>query len=195
MIYQYVVVLKNQHSRYINLLGFLLGLLSIVFFVKELLEPGQTGFVYLIGVIFIVGVLAWNVYHSVYKGKKVYYSRALLIAALVWMKMPYFQWLSFVFIILALLEYQAKYAVEIGFADNEIKFNTLLKKKYSWSDFTNIVLKDGLLTLDFANNKILQREIEDDDDEDDADEQEFNEYCRRQLAKSFSNISTRSLRQ
>jgi hypothetical protein len=190
MIYQYVVVLKNQHTRYINILGFLLGILSIIFFVKELLEPGQTGFVYLIGVLFIAGVLAWNVYQSVYKGKKVYYSRALLIAALVWMKMPYYQWVSFVFIILALLEYQAKYAIEIGFSDHEIKFNTLLKKRYRWTDFTNIILKDGMLTLDFANNKILQREIEDDDDDDDADEKEFNEYCRSQLAKAYTNIST-----
>lgn len=190
MIYQYVVVLKNQHTRYINILGFLLGLLSIVFFVKELLEPGQTGFVYLIGVLFIAGVLAWNVYHSVHKGEKVYYSRALLIAALVWMKMPYYQWVSFVFIILALLEYQAKYSVEIGFSDNEIKFNTLFKKKYRWKDFTNIILKDGLLTLDFANNKILQREIEDDDDDDDADEKEFNEYCQKRLAIAYSNVSS-----
>jgi len=188
MVYPYVVVLKNQHSRYINILGFLLAFLSIVFFVKELLDPGQTGFVYLIGVLFIAGVLSWNIYHSVYKGKKVYYSRALLIAALVWMKMPYFQWLVFVLIILALLEYQAKYAIEIGFSDHQIMFNTIFKKKYRWSDFTNIILKDGLLTLDFANNKILQRQIEDDDDEDDADEQEFNEYCRKQLSKTYSNI-------
>jgi hypothetical protein len=188
MIYKYVVVLKNQHTRYINILGFLLGTLSIIFFVRELFQPGQTGFVYLIGVLFIAAVLVWNVYHSVYKSKKVYYSRALLIAALVWMKMPYYQWLSFVFIILALLEYQAKYAIEIGFSDNEIKFNTLIKRKYSWTDFTNIILKDGMLTLDFKNNKILQREIEDDDDDDDADEQEFNEYCRIQLARAYSNI-------
>ena len=190
MIYQYVVVLKNQHTRYINILGFLLGLLSIVFFAKEILDSQDTAFVYLIGIIFIAGILTWNVHHSIYRKQKVYYSRALLIAALVWMKMPYYQWLSFVFIILALLEYQAKYSIEIGFSDNEIKFNTLLKKRYRWSDFTNIVLKDGLLTLDFANNKILQREIEDDEDEDDADEREFNEYCRMQLSKAYPNISS-----
>lgn len=189
MIYQYVVVLKNQHTKYSNIIGFLLGFLSLVFFVKELFEPGQTGFVYLVGILFIAGVLIWNVYHSVYKNERVYYSRALLIAALVWMKMPYYQWLSFLFIILALLEYQAKFSVEIGFSDNEIKFNTFFKKKYRWSDFTNIVLKDGLLTLDFTNNKILQREIEE-DDEDEADEKEFNDYCQKQLAKAYSNISS-----
>ena len=186
MVYQYVVILKNQHSKYINILGFLLGLLSVVFFVKELVDTRQTAFVYLIGVIFILGVLIWNVYQSVYRHRKVYYSRALLIAALVWMKMPYYQWLTFVFIILALLEYQAKYAIEIGFSEQHIKFNTLFRKVYSWRDFTNIVLKDGMLTLDFANNRILQREIEYDVDEDDADEKEFNEYCQKQLAKALA---------
>jgi hypothetical protein len=43
-------------------------------------------------------------------------------------------------------------------------------------------LKDGLLTLDFSNNKVVQREIED-DEEDDADEEEFNNFCRNQLAR------------
>ena len=132
-------------------------------------------------------MLAWNVFQTFVKKKKVYYSRALLIAALVWMKMPYYQWLCFAFIILALLEYQAKYAIEIGFSDTEIKINSLLKKKYHWSDFNNIVLKDGLLTLDFANNKVLQREVEDDED-DEADEDEFNDYCKKQLKAVSSGI-------
>ncbi|WP_315814501.1 hypothetical protein [Paraflavitalea speifideaquila] len=42
-----------------------------------------------------------------------------------------------------------------------------------------------MLTLDFVNNRILQREIEDDED-DEADEDEFNAWCRKQLNKSGS---------
>ena len=48
--------------------------------------------------------------------------------------------------------------------------------------FNNVVLKDGLLTLDFKSNRLMQREVADDDDEDDADEEEFNAYCRSRLA-------------
>ena len=184
MIYKYVVVLKNQHSRYMNAVGFLLGLMSMIFFLRELVVSRSMAFVYLIGAVFVGSVLVYNAIKSS-RGHKVYYSRALLIAALVWMKMPYFQWLSFVFIILALLEYQAKYAIEIGFTDHEIRFNTFIKRRYNWSDFTNIILKDGIITLDFVNNKILQREIEDDEEEDDADEEEFNGYCREQLAAAI----------
>lgn len=180
MVYKYVVTLRNQHSRSINILGILLSLFSVLLFTREMLISRTPSLAYLFGVIFIAGVLAWNIFQSS-KGKKVYYSRALLIAALVWMKMPYFQWLLFVYIALAFLEYQAKHALEIGFTDAEVVINSLFKRRYQWKQFNNIVLKDGLLTLDFANNRILQREVED-DEEDDADEDEFNDYCRQQLA-------------
>lgn len=183
MIYHYVVTIKNQHSRLIDIIGFLLSGVSVLFFVVEMINSVSVGLAYLLGSVFIIAVLAWNIYQSRRRRRKVYYSRALLIAALVWMKMPYFQWLSFLFIILALLEYQAKYSVEIGFSDKEIVLNTFFKKKYSWAHFSNIVLKDGIITLDFANNKVWQREI-DEDEEDDASEEEFNHFCQSQLART-----------
>lgn len=179
MVYQYIVTLKNTHNRYIDLLGILLSLASVLFFIREMVLTGHVGFAYLLGSLFVTGVLIFN-FIQAGKGKKVYYSRALLIAALVWMKMPFFQWLTFLFIILALLEYQAKYSLEIGFSDKEVVINSLFKKKYPWSAFSNIMLKDGLLTLDFASNRILQREIEE-TEEDEADEDEFNDYCKKQL--------------
>lgn len=181
MIYQYVVSLKNKNNKYIDTIGLLLGIMSVIFFIRELLVDSQVGLAYLLGAIFVSIVLIWNLVQAA-KGKKVYYSRALLIAALVWMKMPFFQWLTFVFIMLALLEYQAKYSLEIGFSDNEVVINSLFKKKYAWSAFDNIILKDGIITLDFINNRILQREVEE-DEEDDADEDEFNLYCKQQLLK------------
>jgi hypothetical protein len=180
MVYQYVVTLKNQSHRYIDILGLILSLFSTVCFGLELINSNGRLAAPLIGVIAVPAFVIWNLVLQA-KKRKVYYSRSLLLAALVWMKMPYFQWLAFLFIILALLEYQAKYSVEIGFSDNEIVINSLFKKRYDWKQFSNIVLKDGLLTLDFTNNRILQREVEDDED-DDADEDEFNEYCRKQLA-------------
>jgi hypothetical protein len=180
MVYQYVVTLKNQSNRYIDILGLILSLFSVVSFTLELIGSRNVSVAYLVGAVVVLGIVIYNLTRQA-KKQKVYYSRALLLAALVWMKMPYLQWLVFLFIILALLEYQAKYAIEIGFSDNEIVINSLLKKRYTWKQFSNIVLRDGLLTLDFANNRILQREVEDDED-DDADEDEFNEYCRKQLA-------------
>lgn len=180
MIYHYVVTLKNKQTRYLDLIGLLLSLLSLFFFLMEMISSRSIHWAYLIGSVFIAGYILWALHRSYRLHKKVYYSRALLIAALVWMKMPYFQWLCLVFVVLALLEYQAKYAIEIGFTDHQVLINTLFKKKYDWSQFNNVILKDGVLTLDFANNKVLQKEILDEED-DDADEDEFNDYCRQRL--------------
>ena len=183
-IYPYVVTLKNRQSAYIDRMGFLLSFLSAALFVYEMLQSDELHLAYLLGTLFIAGVLAWNVYRSRTHQKKIFYSRALLIAALVWMKMPYFQFLSIVLIILALLEYQAKYAIEIGFSENHILLNNFFKRKIDWPQLQQVVLKDGLLTLDFRNNKVWQKEVEDEDDFD-AAEDEFNEWCRNQIEKSI----------
>jgi len=42
------------------------------------------------------------------------------------------------------------------------------------------MLKDNILTLDFANNKIIQKETE--ADVSSETEKEFNEFCRQKIA-------------
>jgi hypothetical protein len=51
----------------------------------------------------------------------------------------------------------------------------------SWDEVNNVILKDGLLTIDFKNNKLFQHIIL--NSEEDISEKEFNEFCRQQLNK------------
>lgn len=67
--------------------------------------------------------------------------------------------------------------VEIGKEHIVVK-KTFSNKKYSWQDFSNIVLKDNLLTLDFKNNKVMQLEIEINFP---VDEGQFNEFCETRI--------------
>lgn len=179
--YPYIIVLKNESSRYVNVFGFLLTVGSGVLFAREMIFRNQIIFPYLAGIIFIAGLLIWNAFLYYRTDKEIYYSKALLIAGLVWTKMPYFQWLVIVFAFLALLEYQAKRPVEVGFADDHIMLNRLFKKRISWSEIDNVVLRDGWLTIDFKNNRLFQKEI--DSGENEASDHEFNEWIRsRQVA-------------
>lgn len=179
-VYPYIITLKNESSRYVNVIGFLLSFGSAVLFLREMVLRQQVIVPYLAGIIFVVLLVAWSWYISVRKEKEMYYSKALLIAGLVWTKMPYMQWLIAVFAVLALLEYQAKLAPEIGFSSDHIVFNGLFKKKYRWSDIENVILKDGLLTIDFKNNKLFQKEIDSGDNE--ASEPEFNEWVKKVIS-------------
>ena len=181
--FPYVIILKNPSGRTFSVLGILLNVGSLIFFAREYLFTPHLNFFLLAGMLVVVGILIYNIIAEK-KGKKAYYNRAYLVTALLWIKMPYMQWLLVPFIILAILEHQVKFPLEIGFSENQIVFNTLFKRKYAWWQLSNVVLRDGLLTMDFANNRILQREVEDDDEEDDASEEEFNQFCRNQLKKN-----------
>jgi hypothetical protein len=160
-------------------MGFLLTFGSAILFLREMVVRQQIIVPYLAGIVFIVILVAWSWYISKKNDKEMYYSKALLIAGLVWTKMPYMQWLVAVFALLALLEYQAKVAPEIGFSTDHIVFNGLFKKRYKWNEIDNVVLKDGMLTIDFKNNKLFQKEI--DTGENEAGEGEFNEWARQQI--------------
>jgi hypothetical protein len=178
--YPYIIVLKNDSSRYVNVFGFLLTAGSATLFAREMIFTNRIILPYLAGIIFIGGLLLWNAFLCYRTDKEIYYSKALLIAGVVWTKMPYFEWLVVVFAFLALLEYQAKKPVEVGFADDHIMINRLFKKRIRWSEIENVVLRDGWLTIDFKNNRLLQKEI--DTGESEASDDEFNEWIKnRQL--------------
>ena len=66
-------------------------------------------------------------------------------------------------------------------------FNNILIRKinfppaeYQWSQLSNVMLRDNMLTLDFNNNKLIQWEIE---NEKSINENEFNEFAQQQLLR------------
>lgn len=179
MRYEYVVSIKRDNEKHIDTISFCLCALSALAFTFEQFRTAHFIFFLSFATAIIVVGLTLN-FISAKKGNQVRYRNWLFIAGIFWIGMPYLQWLAAIFFILAFLEYQAKYPLEVGFSQDEIVINSLFKKKIPWSQFNNIILKDGLLTLDMKNNKIFQKEVLD-EDEPDADEDEFNEYCQERL--------------
>jgi hypothetical protein len=180
-LYPYIITLKNETSRYVNVIGFLLSFGSAILFTREMVIRNAVILPYMLGVVFIAGALLWNAYVYFKTDRQIYYSKALLIAGLVWTRMPWFEWLVIVFALLAVLEYQAKMSPEIGFSQEYIVFNGLFRRKYAWSEVNNVVLKDGLLTIDFNNNRLFQKET--DSGESEASDQEFNEWVKERIIR------------
>lgn len=185
MIYPYVVYLKNERGKYINVLSLLLSGISALFFLLQQIRQGWDAYIYITSFFLIVAGLTWNWYNTIKKNRPVYFSRILLVAGVTWLAMPSLQWISIPFILLSLLEKQARLPLEIGFKNDKVVFNTIIRRKFHWNQFNNVVLKDGMLTLDFKNNNLFQKLTIDEDG--DADEEEFNEYCKKHLMMSNSN--------
>ena len=190
MRYEYVVILKKNSERATDLLSILLCLLSAFCFLYTAigslyLATGATAYAWFIGAAALV-LLAGLAINITSKRKsrhtRVRYRYLLIIAAIGWIGMTLMPWIGLFFFLVAFLEYQTKRPLEIGFHHDRVVINTLIKERHDWASFNNVVLKDGLLTLDFKSNRLMQKEVADDDEEDDADEEEFNAYCRGRLA-------------
>jgi lysylphosphatidylglycerol synthetase-like protein (DUF2156 family) len=190
MRYQYVVILKKTGERATDTLSILLCIFSILFFVfaygSSFFEGGTGWGSYLM--LLAAGLLLGGVIINAIRRRRkrqVRYRYLLLVAGIGWIAITSVPWVAAFFFLLAFLEYQTKRPLEIGFDKDRVVINTLIRQRHDWTVFNNIILKDGLLTLDFKSNRLMQKEVAEDDDEDDADEDEFNAYCRERLAAVY----------
>ncbi len=178
MHYDYVVTLKRENAHKTDLVSLLLLIFSLLAFCFVQIRNGLNLFLCL-GMAVVLSGLLVNL-RSARKKRKCGSDIGFSRLGICWIGMPYLQWLIIPFFVLAMMEAQAKYPLEIGFYSEGVVLNSLFNKKFPWSTLQSVILKDGLLTLDFINNKLIQKEVLDDDDPD-AREDEFNDYCRSKL--------------
>lgn len=88
-------------------------------------------------------------------------------------------WLWGIELVLLILSSIALSPLLFSFTTAEIKKVPFPFKKYHWNEFSNVVLKDNILTLDFKNNKLLQAEIATAN----INEEAFNNFAIDQLNK------------
>jgi hypothetical protein len=180
-IYNFVVVLKYKNKKAVQLTGILLSALAILLFLFRSFQQSGT-LINLLPFAVLLILFTWSV-NKIRKKEKVRFFLLLIIAGFGLIAIEPFNWIGFFYFLLAFLERFALLSPEIGFSKDHVRFNGWPEKKYSWSEFTNIMLKDGILTMDFRNNKLFQKETDDSNDpEYDGSEEEFNQFCIDQLA-------------
>ena len=75
----------------------------------------------------------------------------------------------------------SKRELKIIIENDHIVYPAFPKRRLNWNELNNMVLKDGLLTIDFKNNRIIQQYIEETSHT--INEKEFNDFCIEQLSK------------
>ncbi len=187
--YDYVIELKKQSFKLIDFISQFMMLLCIGAFLFEAYQTLVFDNTYLnkrssiLLIIISVLILAWWIY--VYRMQKMattpYYRLGLLIGALGWWLIPSGLWIGLIYLVAGILEKPVKVQSEIGFDEEEIAFNSFPTKKIDWQAINNVVLKDGLLTIDLKNNTIIQKEVNDSITKE--TEKEFNAFCLSQVKK------------
>lgn len=100
--------------------------------------------------------------------------------SMAWVNMGYW-WIAAVCFLLSVLHTAAKRPLQVIVEKGKITYPSLPKKNIDWSELSNIILKDGLLTINFKNDKFIQQFA--DETKTAVNEQEFNDFCRQQLNK------------
>lgn len=176
---EYRVQLKTSNLKTAWTTGLLLSVLAIIILLTRFLGA-ESGIANMIAAILII---VWIVISVMRKRRKyaVSFSPVFILTALVLILIPPFHFLGLAYLILPLVEQVVNRPVSVLFGDNGISLkNGLYTRNYPWAAFSNIVLKDGLLTMDFNNNHLLQKETAGSNQ---IPEEEFNRYCLQKLTK------------
>ena len=187
MVYDFVITLKHYDYRFVDRVSQIMYVFAILVFgyffymggMKELFYP----------VLMMILTAIWYVTNLKYKRTGfTLYRFGLLVAGVGFFYGPEKNiWMGVLYAIASLIERYVKTAKEIGFTENEIAFNSFPKKRKDWNEFNNVLIKDGLITLDHKNNKLFQKEIE--GNVPPQMELEFNEFCRVNLLKSKERVA------
>lgn len=180
-IHDYIVVLKNQHRPLIEKTSWLLILLSY-FPLTLSYYNDRKQWMTLIAMVVITGIAVSN-YIDKKKNKPIRFNGALFVIGAALTLFTSYEWIPILYIIAGIAEGLLIKNDEIGFSKDQIIKSGVLPKKIKWSELNNVLIKDGLLTMDFKNNKVFQAYTDDEeDDEYDVEDDEFNSYCQERLA-------------
>jgi hypothetical protein len=185
--YDYIVVLKQRDFKVVDRISLLMLLFALIVLLEKAFTPFSDASVFPITIAALI--LGWIGFTYVKKrnGKVGFYRIGLLFAGwgmLISLPMPY-TWITAAFVIAAVMEKQVKFPREIAFDEEEIVFNTFPRQQYHWSEFSNIILKDGLLTMDMLSNKLIQKEL--DSEASPTLEKDFNEFCKTMIEAEKKN--------
>jgi hypothetical protein len=111
------------------------------------------------------------------KGKPQYIIGILYAALLVtWITWELY-WAAAILVLFYLLYLAAIRKFDVNFSEKHISYPSFPRKEIPWNELNNVIMKDGILTLDFKTNKVIQAETEDNT----VNEKEFNEFCKKHL--------------
>jgi membrane protease YdiL (CAAX protease family) len=176
---QFELVLKNEKEVSYKRISILLLVLNLVGLLFITYLKGFKNW----GALTIAAIAVFAAFSSLYfrnKNQKAILTGAFFLLSFAWIVAGY--WvvglLNFLFMILHIAALQKPI---VSVSESQVIYPSFPRKKIDWQELSNLILKDGLLTIDFKNNRIIQQHIADISTT--IDEKEFNDFCSQQLNK------------
>jgi hypothetical protein len=184
----YNIFLRNDKTRFYDRFAVLifilngLGLISVIIYSGPEANTGDFKGLWLGLAVFIIAAPIMAILKKGNKPSRKAFISSTLPVILFWVFVEYW-WFGVILAILVMLYLQSKKELAVFIEAKKIIYPSFPEKKIDWEDLNNLILKDQLLTIDFKNNKLIQQYI-DPNKSYKINEQEFNDFCKRQIMLS-----------
>jgi hypothetical protein len=176
---KFELVLKNEKTKYYSTISWIIIGSNIICLVLLSASGRFEKWGYLVAAVLTLFSIWVSRYFIIAVQQSVFYP-PFFILILGWLNTSYW-WVSGVNLIFLLLDTIARRELVAKFFPDKIIYPSWPVKTIKWEELNNLVLKDGLLTIDFKNNKLLQQEIINDENDYGINEKEFNAFCREMI--------------
>jgi hypothetical protein len=178
---QFQITLKNEKRKYYNQIAWLVIILTAIYLLYLYFFSGKKELQVnsIVTLVIIILFILLKLYFNKTKYNFSFYPLFFLLSVLFLNSHQY--WFTGVFVLISLLYPAAIKDLNILVSKSRILYPGFFYRRIKWEKLSNVILKDGLLTIDFKNNKIIQQQV--DEEKTMVDEKDFNEFCRQQLTQ------------
>jgi len=176
---QFELLLKNEKKKSYQRITWLIFIsniaLLILLSIKGIFSKGEV-----IAIIIMIGLAIFIPLYVKSKDVKIETSIIFIILMTAWISTGYW-WVAIINFVFEIFQIAVLRKLIVRVKPDTVIYPSFPQKQIDWKELSNLILKDGLLTIDFKNNKIIQQYV--DEKSLPIDEKEFNDFCRQQLNK------------
>lgn len=172
------IPLKNEKTRLYHRLTWLIIIVNLLLliYLGLITVTDATGYAVWACQLVIVSMLVVGQFHAATTWRN-QFLLVLLLLCFCWVLHAYY-WLAALVLLFGLLQWSATRKLVVRVSEDGVSYPSTPAKKWNWSSLANMLVKDGLFTLDFKNNRFIQQQVEESST---LNEEEFNEFCRQHL--------------
>lgn len=173
---KFVIVLKNEKLKTYTIISwFIIALNSVAFIYLGITKKGALDNLpyFAAGLLLLIFILRQMSKRESIENEAISLSFSLVIIA--WIIM-HFYWAAVIILVLFLFEDISRRKLTVLVSEDGIIYPSIPRRNIEWQDLNNVILKDGLLTIDLKSNRVFQNESLSV-----IYEPEFNEFCHSRI--------------
>lgn len=183
-----MIIAPHHRLKTYKVFTFIIVIFNIVFFSLTSARADQNSMAYFASLVACLSLAAPALQYFIFGNKEAGLQNMLggvLIAGICWSLLQvYLNGLAM--ILVAVLGLLAIRPIRFVFNKNGLIVPGLPSKKVTWADVENVVVKEGMLTIDFKNNKLIQFSLQDAENNQ-FDTVSFNKFVTDCLASAQAN--------